>query len=279
MKKLLFDVGGRPRANDDMQVLQDQLYAALQASLSGAPAMVLSGCQCSANTISAGYVWIGGNIEYFAGASGVAMPVAIVLGAVELSDERPYQTGGSKACMSEQLLQLQDLSTVPAGRERVACYPTGPVQTYEKWQISLVRTIGEVQWLAGDHLPFYDGTGKGYIDRPTHGWALCNGQNGTADLRGRFIVGLDPGRADYSPLGKTGGSEKHALSVSELPEHGFEVTVPFAANPGQGQDGSRRVTLDTGKQTKVSTNKVGGNQEHENRPPYYTLIARQWIGY
>ena len=59
------------------------------------------------------------------------------------------------------------------------------------------------------------------------GWALCNGSNGTPDLRGRFIVGVNRevdqyNRNDerdlYAP-NATGGEERHKLSTSEMPTH------------------------------------------------------------
>lgn len=62
------------------------------------------------------------------------------------------------------------------------------------------------------------------------GWFLCNGQNGTPDLRGRFIVGrtddeapngnTEGNRAEYK-VGATesGGQRQFTLSESNLPAH------------------------------------------------------------
>lgn len=47
------------------------------------------------------------------------------------------------------------------------------------------------------------------------GWALCDGQNGTPDLRGRFVVGAG---GTHSP-NTSGGSDSVTLSVSNLPVH------------------------------------------------------------
>ena len=61
------------------------------------------------------------------------------------------------------------------------------------------------------------------------GWALCNGANGTPDLRDRFIVG---GGGSYSP-GNFGGTSSHthtgtiqgtALTVQQLPAHSHSIT-------------------------------------------------------
>jgi microcystin-dependent protein len=47
------------------------------------------------------------------------------------------------------------------------------------------------------------------------GWALCDGTNGTPDLRDRFIVGAG---SSYS-VGATGGEATHTLSIAEIPSH------------------------------------------------------------
>lgn len=47
------------------------------------------------------------------------------------------------------------------------------------------------------------------------GWALCNGSNGTPDLRDRFVVGAG---TTYTP-GNTGGSATVALVEADLPSH------------------------------------------------------------
>ena len=54
------------------------------------------------------------------------------------------------------------------------------------------------------------------------GWALCNGANGTPNLSGKFIVGYDPGYADY--MQKTGGAHTINLTTNELPEHNHAIT-------------------------------------------------------
>lgn len=52
------------------------------------------------------------------------------------------------------------------------------------------------------------------------GWAICNGQNGTPDLRDRFIVGAG---SSYNP-GATGGSDTVTLSTNQIPAHSHTIT-------------------------------------------------------
>ena len=56
---------------------------------------------------------------------------------------------------------------------------------------------------------------SGAIANIPSGWALCNGSNGTPDLRDRFIVGAG---GAYS-VGDTGGSQDVVLSESQMPIH------------------------------------------------------------
>ena len=45
------------------------------------------------------------------------------------------------------------------------------------------------------------------------GWFLCNGSNGTPDLRGRFVVGYSNTDNDYD-VGDTGGSATDTVTIS-----------------------------------------------------------------
>ena len=47
------------------------------------------------------------------------------------------------------------------------------------------------------------------------GWSLCDGEDGTPDLRDRFVVGAGDGYA----VDATGGEEQVSLSSSEMPSH------------------------------------------------------------
>lgn len=56
---------------------------------------------------------------------------------------------------------------------------------------------------------------SGSADNIPEGWALCDGTNGTPDLRDRFIVGA--GR-EYA-VGDTGGAKEVTLTTAQMPKH------------------------------------------------------------
>lgn len=124
------------------------------------------------------------------------------------------------------------------------------------------------------------------VKAPT-GWALCDGQThngvGTPDLRNRFVVGAG---SSYS-VGNTGGANNVRLSTSEMPSHNHSVNdqghshttnnnyVVWDRNGVSnrtGADGSSTYSNGVNRSfTGISINNNGGNQAHENRPPYYAL--------
>lgn len=108
---------------------------------------------------------------------------------------------------------------------------------------------------------------SGSIDEIPKGWALCDGQNGTPDLRGKFIIGASE---DYA-IGSIGGEATHTLTVEELPAHthtfdGVEITESTEGGSlfTSGEDliapGDEAETDATGEGTAFSI-----------LPPYYAL--------
>lgn len=119
------------------------------------------------------------------------------------------------------------------------------------------------------------------------GWALCNGQNGTPDLRGRFVVGFDGGQdtaRNYGAIGNKGGAAEVAITGRQMPKHrhfaqrvngddGANKNYYFCSNMQNAGDRSltsadgMTVPSGAGGQTGIS----GNGEAHENRPPYYVL--------
>jgi microcystin-dependent protein len=58
------------------------------------------------------------------------------------------------------------------------------------------------------------------------GWQLCNGTNGTPDLRNRFVIGA----GNSYGVGATGGATSVALSNGNLPAHSHSASSTFIGN-------------------------------------------------
>ena len=109
---------------------------------------------------------------------------------------------------------------------------------------------------------------SGAADAIPSGFVLCDGNNSTPNLSGRFVVGYDASNGDYD-VNDTGGSESVTLTVNQIPAHTHNINLAVRAfyqeprNFGVGTDGSANNSEDTGS--------TGGGQSHENRPPFYAL--------
>ena len=136
---------------------------------------------------------------------------------------------------------------------------------------------------------------SGSVNNIPVGWALCDGGNGTPDLRDRFIVGA--GRQYV--VGNRGGADTVTLNVNQIPSHSHSGSTFRAGNHvhamkfdtggggsfGGGNMPKTRDPLQTsvlanfvantnsaGNHTHgVSIGSTGRNQAHENRPRYYAL--------
>ena len=120
---------------------------------------------------------------------------------------------------------------------------------------------------------------SGSIATIPSGWYLCNGSNGTPDLRNRFIVGAG---STYSVAG-TGGTAD-AIVVS----HTHTVTDPGHRHdiPNSNANGSTDETFVYGEYgtssiaytnhtvtatTGISISTTGSSGTNQNLPPYYAL--------
>jgi hypothetical protein len=109
------------------------------------------------------------------------------------------------------------------------------------------------------------------IPPPT--WALCDGQNGTPDLRGRFILGNGQGAGLTNRLeGATGGAETVTLTEAQMPAHNHYFADNAPSGYGHwGDHGTKRPGILTWQYIASNTHNKGGNQPHENMPPFYVL--------
>jgi len=123
----------------------------------------------------------------------------------------------------------------------------------------------------------------GSIGSIPSGWYLCDGSNGTPDLRDRFVVGAG---STYS-VAATGGSadavvvsHTHTAVVTD-PTHTHNVTGWLggaATGAGGGGDPAQKLSSNVTVATSaastgisVSNNSTGVSGTNANLPPYYAL--------
>lgn len=120
------------------------------------------------------------------------------------------------------------------------------------------------------------------------GWFLCNGSNGTPDLRNAFVVGASVDNAGVSNTTITGtntksGGSKDATLVSHTHTatvtdpghfHQWGLTYGFQGNPAnlnQVVPGSGYPTTTVQTGISVSNSTVGNPATNANLVPYYAL--------
>ena len=134
----------------------------------------------------------------------------------------------------------------------------------------------------------------GSISAIPDGWKLCDGSNGTPDLRNRFVIGAGSdigshithgvgwnilGSGYYAP-GNIGGEENNRLTIDNMPrhshaQHGWTVygdSSSFRHKRKTGGDGwDATGTLGVNGLPARFTEPAGGDVPHNNLPPYYAL--------
>ena len=113
----------------------------------------------------------------------------------------------------------------------------------------------------------------GNLDDIPHGWALCDGTNGTPDLRDRFITGA----GNIYHIDDTGGENFHQLSIEEMPSHNHlfvgddDIVYPWGVTGQRIQYDAESVPEYRPGGHIGYTSFSGNNQLHENRPPYHAV--------
>ena len=100
------------------------------------------------------------------------------------------------------------------------------------------------------------------------GWAVCDGTDGTPDLRARFVMGA----TDDYPAGTTGGEESVTLTLEQMPDHQHGYPDPGNSDTVRYEETASRYAVWTDYQTGTHyMDPVGEGNPHENRPPFYAV--------
>ena len=176
---------------------------------------------------------------------------------------------------SIQIVPMKNLSTYglsvnisgnvdynPPGKMYITLTSIQPVTIYRNQELAMayftsaegdgVPTGGIIMW-SGSEVP--------------NGWLLCDGTEGTPDLRDRFVLGWGS-----RSIGDVGGEERHTLTVDEMPSHAHDagsLTARGATGGGGGLEASGAVP--TSVSVTGNTGSTGGDGSHNNMPPYYVL--------
>lgn len=84
--------------------------------------------------------------------------------------------------------------------------------------------------------------------------------------QGRIPIGLDTNDTDFNEIGKIGGEKKHKLIVNEMPAHTHGISTMGGSAIASGYS-----YVNGGGYNDAFTQATGGNQPHNNMPPYIVM--------
>lgn len=267
--------GGFPLDTNNLDFLQSSFHILNTLGNLAGDMVVISGCEITGNTVSNGVVYVNKEVLEFRGGSlsaNVFIKEEAVSGTFEDGSFKPieitrYVTFGSST--PDKTFKWEDFKRV---------------DNLIKQGIKNADFEKRIKALENRKTPVPIGLiaiwGKPASEPIPEGWRECT------DLRGRMPLGWNPDDADFSELLKNDGEKTHQLKVQELPviEGGFE-TVTHMTRLGTGV-----VRGVSGGQAQIAGGasqwlheqmelKFGGNQPHNNMPPYKIIKFIEFIGF
>lgn len=193
--------GGFPLSTNILDAMQEayQLFNELGEAVG--KNCILSGCNTVGVNISDGVVVINGEILPFKGSGNFTGATVAVRETIE---NKIFEDATSNPVIYQRYAQLTTGEGIPfSSLPRI------------KPMVELTKAAVPVGLIS---------MWSGALRNIPLGWVLCDGQNGTPDLRNRFIVGagLDNNEIDFTSkyrVGNTGGLDKVSLSLEQMPKH------------------------------------------------------------
>ncbi|MDR1116209.1 MAG: tail fiber protein [Tannerella sp.] len=284
-----------PLSCQDADMIQGMAMLAGTLSLLGGEKYILAGCAESEGVVSNGTVVISGVPYRFAGGAKKAKVTIreIKTDRMEFGKDYPEAWTKRDVVFSDTgEYPWSDFERVATNRELKAMFASirgDAPGTVKMWAGQVSKIPAGYMLCDGDELSISDYPELFEIT------GVAFGGDGISsfrlpDLRGRFVAGYDNADADYNSIGRRGGEKEVTLTKDQLPEHDhtdrdetvFDKLSARAGDvdatntPGSvdstAPDSEYRIAgMTTGQWTEATIKKVGKNEAHENRPPYFTL--------
>ncbi len=301
MDVIRFFDDGFPLTIERLEFLQQTYTKAISqiANIVGDGNSIIHGAEISGSNITAGVVIINGEVMILEAGTYNAR-----VGIFETVNEVPYNIDAD----NDGNLDLKVADVVRVAR----CAASGGVSSVQFDTFTRIPKISQIMPRIGDMKMIYS------EDIPD-GWSICDGTNGTPDMRNRFPIGVGSENA----LGVAGGEKEVSLTAAQNGEHTHGGTA--AANGshsheykdsiyceeaalslsvgvngrqllGSGGDNRNCSTDSNGSSVykfynnddtefegthshSLSLNNSGNGSPHENRPPYRAVNFIMFTGF
>ncbi len=272
--------GGFPLESDTLTFLQNAFDSFNKLGYFSGNSVIVQGCHESDGNVSNGWVFVNGELMPFEGGA-----IGDFVRIITTTEERIFENGESKAVYHRKKAMFGS--------------PGIPWQVFQRpkslYELTLADVALQKKTVPVGAIMMWAGA----VNEIPEGWKLCDGDNGTPDLRSKFIVGYNANENDYNEIGKTGGEKSVTLTEAQMPKHKHNVSAthsvnhshsvtiihPYTGTPiGGGFKGgdndfrskSENTGTSPGGTITVSESEKGSNTAHENRPPYYTIAFIQF---
>jgi len=278
--------GGFPLTQDAMAFLQNsynQIFGALSETLG--VNNFLTDVGPNLGTYSDGWVSIGGEILPFIGGASQAF-VNVVESAITVT----YRDTTMNAVIITRKAVLDSSTGVPIGAftkntissVKAAADAANAAAVAAQASASAAQAAAAAAQATANNAIAIAGsagipsgvivTWSGSIGSIPSGFVLCDGGNGTPDLRDKFI----PGAGLSYGVGSQGGQTFVTLATSHLPPHTHTVNGQTGGDNNDHSNNTRFAGGDKGVSESafffsIQSGSQGSGVGHENRPPYYAL--------
>ena len=266
--------GGFPLTTDVLSYMQNayKIFNAM-SGISG-DLIILSGCEVVGNTVSDGVVAIEGEIYPFQGTT-LGSHVFIK----EVNTSKIFEDGSQKTVLVEKVATFgsstksypwESFRRVLSNRqieEKSFTEETSLLKRLEKLEERVKKTVplGLVAiWGKPANIPLPEG------------WREYE------PLQGRMAVGQDIADNDLGVIGRTGGEKMHRLTIAEMPIHNHGVFFKVANLKYGGTELDERALSLYGDNEDISYRPItgaGGDQPHNNMPPYRVIRFIEFVGF
>ena len=163
---------------------------------------IISGCEIQGSEVTNGYIYLDGELLEFRG--GIKQTTIVIV-------------------EEETQVEFEDKTVKGVYYTRYATFGVSgnsiPWADFKRYYINQPM-YKEIKWVGAD-------VKREDLQR---GWFFADGKNGTDNISGRGVMGLDPTQPEFNSVGKTGGEKEHRLTINEMPRHSLSMRLMTGAS-------------------------------------------------